>query len=73
MSQTPYQSDFFSDRQNFFETPSTRTRTSSSEGEVEGPESSVVCVWEGIPFINLLIGSEGGFRSDLDNGGERPQ
>ena len=27
---TPYQSDFFSDRQNFFETLSTRTRTSSS-------------------------------------------
>jgi hypothetical protein len=41
ISQTPYQSDFFSERQNFFETPSTRTRTSSSEGEVEGPESSV--------------------------------
>jgi hypothetical protein len=27
----PYQSDFFSERQNFFETLSTRTRTSSSE------------------------------------------
>jgi hypothetical protein len=41
MSQTPYQRDFFSDRQNFFETPSTRTRTSSFEGGVECPESSV--------------------------------
>ena len=34
ISQTPYQSDFFSDRQNFFETPSTRTRTSSSFLEI---------------------------------------
>jgi hypothetical protein len=68
----PYQSDFFSDRQNFFETPSTRTKTSSSEGGVECPESSVECVWEGIPFINLLNGSEG-FRSDLDNGGKGTQ
>ena len=69
---SPYQSDFFSDRQNFFETPSARTRTSSPEGGVEGPESSVECVWEGIPFIKLLIGSEG-FRSDLDNGGKGTQ
>jgi hypothetical protein len=29
MSQSPYQSDRFNERQNFFETPSTRTRTSS--------------------------------------------
>jgi len=38
----PYQSDFFSERQNFFETPSTRTRTSSSEGGVEGPEARAI-------------------------------
>ena len=44
----PYQSDFLSDRQNFFETPSTRTKTSSSEGRVEGSETSVECVWEDI-------------------------
>ena len=41
MSQTPYKSDFFSERQNFFETPSTRTRTSSFEGGVEGRASRV--------------------------------
>ena len=69
---TPYQSDFFSERQNFFETPSTRTKTSSSEGRVEGRASRGEGNWEGIPFINLLIGSEG-FRSDLDNGGKGTQ
>ena len=36
--------------------------------EVTGGE----CVWEGIPFVNLLIGSEG-FRSDLDDGSKGPQ
>ena len=48
MSQTPYQSDFFSDRQNFFETPSTRTRTSSSEGGVECLISRGEGNWEDI-------------------------
>ena len=67
ISQTPYQSDFFSDRQNFFETPSTRTRTSSSEGGDEENEAG-----KAIPFFNLLVGSEG-FRSDLDNGGKGTQ
>ena len=57
ISQTPYQSDFFSDRQNFFETPSTRTRTSASEGGDEWPEASGGCAWEGI------VGVESGGRA----------
>ena len=51
----PYQSDFFSDRQNFFETPSTRTRTSSFEGGVEWPESRVECVWKDIRGGEWLV------------------
>ena len=53
---TPYQSDFFSDRQNFFETPSTRTKTSSSEGGVACPEARGECIWEGI------VGVESGWK-----------
>lgn len=33
MSQSPYQSDFFKERQNFFDTPSTLTKTSWSAVE----------------------------------------
>jgi len=47
----PYQSDCFSERQNFFETPSTRTKTSSFEGGVECPESRVEGNEEEIEFI----------------------
>jgi len=55
------------DRQNFFETPSTRTRTSSSEGEVEGPESSVECVLEGIEGVESGGRGSPGLEEDADS------
>jgi len=40
ISHTPYQRDFFKDLQNFFETPSTLTKTSWSEVEEDGRAAS---------------------------------
>jgi hypothetical protein len=54
ISQTPYHNDFFNDRQNFFPTPSTRTRTSSSECGVEGPESRVESSFSDIEEVSRV-------------------
>ena len=43
MSESPYQRLFFNERQNFFETPSTRTNTSLSEWVASGEWLVVGC------------------------------